>query len=153
LIDADTETENIIETFNVQIRQKGGSVTLKKSGEHFRINGNLDLFQIAIGNIVDNSIKYCTDTPVIAINLTSSDGVLSIEIDDNGPGIPREFQDRIFDKYFRVQSGEGYDNNGFGLGLYQVKNIISKMGGKIKVTNLKGKGLRLSIELPLATGK
>jgi two-component system phosphate regulon sensor histidine kinase PhoR len=153
LIDAATVSENIIETFNVQVNQKGGSISLTKTGNNFNIYGNMDLFHIAIGNIVDNAIKYCRKVPEILINLRSSENFLSIDIEDNGPGIPKEYQDLIFDKYYRIPTHDVQENNGFGLGLYQVKNIIVKMGGKIKVTNLKGKGLRLSIELPLAINK
>jgi len=152
-IDAATVAENIIDTFNVQVNQKGGSITLTKTGNNFNIYGNLDLFHIAMGNIVDNAIKYCRKVPEILIILRSSESFLFIDIEDNGPGIPKEYQDLIFDKYFRIPTGDVHDNNGFGLGLYQVKNIIVKMEGKIKVTNLKGKGLRLSIELPLAINK
>ena len=153
LIDATSVAENIIDTFKVQINQKGGSISLTKTGNNFNIYGNLDLFHIAMGNIIDNAIKYCRKVPEILFILRSSENLLFIDIEDNGPGIPKEYQNLIFDKYFRIPTGDVHDNNGFGLGLYQVKNIIVKMGGKIKVTNLKGKGLRLSIELPLVINK
>lgn len=153
LIDVAAVSENIIEAFSVQINQKGGSVSLKKSGDNFEVLGNLDLFHIALGNIVDNSIKYCTEAPEILISLKSSEGSLCIDIDDNGPGISKEYLEKIFEKYFRIQKGAVYNDNGFGIGLYQVKNIIEKMGGKIKASNLKNNGLRLSIDLPLAAGK
>ncbi len=153
LIDATSVAENIIDTFKVQVNQKGGSISLTKTGNSFNIYGNLDLFHIAMGNIIDNAIKYCLKEPEILIILRSSKNLLFIDIEDNGPGIPKEYQDLIFDKYFRIPTGDVHDNNGFGLGLYQVKNIIVKMGGKIKVTNLKGKGLRLSIELPQVINK
>ena len=153
IIDVEAVAENIIETFNVQVTQKGGLISLNKSGDDFRIAGNLDLFHIAMGNIVDNSIKYCTEAPEILISLRSSDSTLLIEIDDNGPGVSKEFLNRIFDKYFRIQTGDIFDDNGFGLGLYQVKSIIEKMGGRIKASNLKTRGLRLSIELPITVSK
>ncbi len=152
-IDVAAVAENIIETFDVQISQKGGSISLNKTGSNFNVSGNLDLFHIAMGNMVDNSIKYSSESPEIVITLKSTDNLLFIDIDDNGPGIPKEYHNRIFEKYFRVQDGKVYDNNGFGLGLYQVKNIIEKMGGKIKALNLKNTGFRLSIELPLVANK
>jgi two-component system phosphate regulon sensor histidine kinase PhoR len=152
-IDASLVIENIIETYSVQIKEKGGSFSFKKEGESFNVLGNLDLFHIAMGNIVDNAIKYCYTTPEIEILLTSKNKMIYIEIRDNGIGIARDQQLQVFEKYYRVPTGDIHDTNGFGLGLYHVKNIVTKMGGKIKVTSSKGKGSCFSIELPFSAGK
>mgnify|MGYP001472071526 CR=1 FL=1 len=149
-IDAATVAENIIETYRVQVEDKGGSVELKKNGEYFTVSGNLDLFHIALGNLIDNAIKYSTGSPRIRITLTRSQDQLLIEIEDNGPGISKEFRERVFEKYFRIPTGNVHNIDGFGLGLFQVKNIIGKMKGNIRLTNIKEGGLRVTVELPLA---
>jgi len=146
-IDVSVIIENIIETYSVQIRQKNGTFSFRKQGENFTVTGNLDMFQITIGNIIDNSIKYCTSAPEISI-LLASDNDISIEISDNGIGMAKDQLSLIFDKYYRIPTGNIHEINGFGLGLFHVKNIITKMGGKIKVTSIKGKGTTFSIELP-----
>lgn len=148
-IDAASVARDVAEAFRVQVEQQGGSIEVKKSGSHFRVIGNIDLFHIALGNLIDNAIKYSDKQPVILVNLNSSDSRLSIEINDNGPGIPREYRDKVFDKYFRVPSGNIHNIDGFGLGLYQVKGILAKMNGSIKVINKKEGGLKVVIELPI----
>jgi two-component system phosphate regulon sensor histidine kinase PhoR len=132
----------------VQVKEKGGSFNFKKEGDSFTVNGNPDLFHIALGNIVDNAIRYCTQIPEINISLNSRNNTITIEISDNGIGISKDQQTFIFEKYYRVPTGNIHDSDGFGLGLYHVKNIVTKMGGKIKVTSSKGKGSRFTLEFP-----
>jgi len=150
-IDVASVSEDIAEAFRVQVEQKGGSIEVTRSGNCFTVSGNIDLFHIAMGNLIDNAIKYSDKSPLILINLISSDTRLTVEIKDNGPGIPREYREKVFDKYFRVPSGNIHNIDGFGLGLFQVKGIITKMRGNIKVINQKEGGLRVIIELPYAT--
>jgi two-component system phosphate regulon sensor histidine kinase PhoR len=145
--------ENIIETYSVQIGEKEGFFSFRIEGDAFNVTGNLDLFHIALGNIVDNAIKYCTTKPEIDILLTSKNNMVLIDISDNGIGIPKDQQSQIFEKYYRVPTGNIHDNNGFGLGLYHVISIVTKMGGKIKVTGSKGKGSRFSLEFPSLANK
>jgi two-component system phosphate regulon sensor histidine kinase PhoR len=152
-IDVSQVIENIIETYSVQIKEKGGSFAFRKEGDLFIVKGNLDLFHIAIGNIVDNAIKYCTVIPEIGILLVSKNNSLVIEISDNGIGIAKDQQKLIFEKYYRVPTGNIHDNNGFGLGLYHVNNIVTKMGGEIKVRSSKGKGSCFSIEFQFSVNK
>jgi two-component system phosphate regulon sensor histidine kinase PhoR len=147
-IDVASVADDITEAFRVQVEQKGGSIEVARSGSCFTVSGYLDLFHIALGNLIDNAIKYSDKPPMILISLTSSDSRIRVEINDNGPGIPREYRDKIFDKYFRVPSGNIHNIDGFGLGLYQVRGIIAKMKGNIKVSNKKEGGLRVVIELP-----
>ncbi|MFZ2286831.1 MAG: HAMP domain-containing sensor histidine kinase [Bacteroidales bacterium] len=150
-IDIESVADDVAEAFRVQAEQKGGSIMVEKTGTRFIVSGNLDLFQIALGNLIDNAIKYSVKAPLIRINLSASDGRITVEISDNGPGIPREYRDKVFDKYFRVPSGNIHNIDGFGLGLYQVKGIISKMRGNIRITNRKEGGLRVFVELPPAS--
>jgi two-component system phosphate regulon sensor histidine kinase PhoR len=152
-IDVSQVIENVIETYSVQIKEKGGSFSFNKTGDNFNVNGNIDQFHIAMGNIVDNAIKYCTTAPEIKIMLTSKNDNIVVEISDNGIGIAKDQHEQIFEKYHRVTTGDIHDNNGFGLGLYHVKNIITKMGGKIRVSGSKGKGSIFSIEFPFLTKK
>ncbi|TAL80098.1 MAG: HAMP domain-containing histidine kinase [Bacteroidetes bacterium] len=152
-IDVSLVIENIIETYSVQIKEKGGSFTFRKEGDIFNVNGNLDMFHIAMGNIVDNAIKYCITGPEIIILLISKNDNLVIEVSDNGIGISKDQQSQIFEKYYRVPTGDIHDINGFGLGLYHAKNIVTKMGGKIRIMSTKGKGTIFSIEFPLSINK
>jgi two-component system phosphate regulon sensor histidine kinase PhoR len=139
---------NIIETYSVQLRSKNGKIEFQKPEPELLIKGNIDSFHIALGNLIDNAIKYNTGSPEIKIILKSPGNQIIIDISDKGIGIPREYHNQIFDKYFRVPTGDVHDSNGFGLGLYYVNEIICGMGGKIKVSGSQGKGTKFTIEIP-----
>jgi two-component system phosphate regulon sensor histidine kinase PhoR len=149
-IDTVEVAENVAETFRVQVEQKGGHLMIEKNGGPYFVTGNIDLFHIALVNLVDNAVKYSGRSPEIVIRLAATDQRLSIEVRDNGPGIPREYRDRVFEKYFRVPGGNPESAEGFGLGLYQVRGIISRMKGNIRIMNRKEGGLSVTIDLPLS---
>ena len=149
-IDVCLAIEYVIEAYSVQIMEKGGSFSFNKEGNNFIIKGNTDLFHIALGNIIDNAIKYCLSEPKVNISLISKDKSVIIEISDNGIGIAKDQRIQIFEKYYRVSTGDIHNNNGFGLGLFHVKNIITKMGGKIKVSGSMGSGTIFSLEFPVS---
>jgi two-component system phosphate regulon sensor histidine kinase PhoR len=153
IIDVSQVIENVVETFSVQLNEKGGSFSLQNEGGNFSIDGNIDLFHIAIGNIVDNAIRYCKSAPVINISLKSRNKKIIVDISDNGIGIEKNQQIQIFGKYYRVPTGDIHDTNGFGLGLYHVKNIVTKMKGKIKVRSSNDKGSTFSLEFPISERK
>ncbi len=151
-IDVSAAAEDIAETFRVQVEQKGGRISIEKDGRRFTVTGNTDLFFIALGNLVDNAVKYSGQPPEILVRLVSEDNRLVIVVEDNGPGIAREFRDKVFEKYFRVPAGNTHNVDGFGLGLYQVRGIIAGMKGSIRISNRKEGGLAVTIDLPLAPG-
>jgi two-component system phosphate regulon sensor histidine kinase PhoR len=139
---------NVIETYSVQLKARNGHIEFLKPETDLNVTGNIDSFHIVVGNLIDNAIKYNTGSPEISIILKHTDNHVIMEISDNGIGIPREYHSQIFDKYFRVPTGDVHDSNGFGLGLYYVNDIISGMGGRIKVSGSSGKGTRFTLEIP-----
>lgn len=109
----------------------------------------------ALGNIVNNSVKYCPPGSQIHIQaqkMPSKDGVslVQIAIEDTGNGIPEQYQQRIFERFFRADKGRSRETGGTGLGLSIVHHIIQLHGGKIKACNRQdGKpGARFEMELP-----
>ena len=90
-----------------------------------------------------------TNTPEITIKTQSDKRWFTLEIVDNGIGIKREDLKMIFDKFFRVPTGNRHDVKGFGLGLYYVKLIIEEHGGQIYVKSTAGKGTTFTVRLPL----
>ena len=102
-------------------------------------------FTNLIKNLVDNAIKYSRECPCVTINTKNNDKGIGIEIKDNGIGISREHQKKIFRKFYRVPTGNLHDVKGFGLGLNYVRNIARKHGGSITLESEPGKGTTFSL--------
>jgi two-component system phosphate regulon sensor histidine kinase PhoR len=149
IFDALAVAEETVKSFTLQAVEKGGSVSFKHEGEYFFIKGDPDQFRIVIGNIVDNSLQYCTGEPWVLVSLKSQGRFLIIEIEDNGPGIAPEYHSQVFDRYFRVPSGDVHKTDGFGLGLYHARQITGLMDGRIRIADRKEHGLKVSLEFPL----
>ncbi|SFD33706.1 His Kinase A (phospho-acceptor) domain-containing protein [Chitinophaga sp. CF118] len=103
----------------------------------------------ALSNLVDNAIKYSGEHPVVNIRCSIENGNLTIRVKDNGIGIPKMYQENIFDAFFRVPTGNLHKVKGFGLGLSYVKKIIMLHGGTITVTSEPEKGSEFIIHIPL----
>jgi len=101
-----------------------------------------------INNLVSNAIKYSENTPEIIILSKNENGHYIFSIEDKGIGIKKEDQKHIFDKFYRVSTGDIHNVKGFGLGLYYVKTIIEAHGGEINVNSEYGKGTRFDVILP-----
>lgn len=101
-----------------------------------------------IGNLIDNAIKYSGDSVDISLSASLDGRWVAISVEDNGIGIPQSSIGHIFDKFYRVPTGERHDVKGFGLGLYYVKLIVGKHGGTISVRSRVGKGTTFTIKLP-----
>jgi two-component system phosphate regulon sensor histidine kinase PhoR len=99
-------------------------------------------------NLLDNAIKYCKIIPEIKIRTRDHHKGVLVEIIDNGIGISPENQKRIFQKFYRVPTGNVHDVKGFGLGLSYAKTIVEAHGGEISVASALGKGCAFSIYIP-----
>ena len=106
-------------------------------------------FSNILHNLLDNAQKYSSASPLVIIRTKIKGNHFYIEIEDNGIGISSEAQKHIFDKFYRVPTGNLHNVKGFGLGLYYVKYMIEKHGGKISVKSELGKGTIFRLELPM----
>ena len=111
------------------------------------INGNPTALGILIRNLVDNAIRYCNENGRVIVRLSKQNNEAVLEIADNGPGIPPEYQARVFERFFRVL---GNKSTGSGLGLSIVQQICELHGGRATLdTPKEGTGLIVTVFLPL----
>ena len=106
-------------------------------------------FTNVIFNLIDNASKYCIDNPNISISTENTSSHFIFSIRDKGIGMKREHIQMIFDKFYRVPTGNVHDVKGFGLGLFYVKLVIEAHKGKIDVKSAIGQGSTFTITLPL----
>lgn len=104
----------------------------------------------AINNLIDNAIKYSGEQVQLYIQTSLENGILKIKVKDHGIGIPKVYQGSIFDKFFRVPTGDLHNVKGFGLGLSYVQKIVEMHGGTIHVQSEPDKGSEFTIIIPSA---
>ena len=117
--------------------------------EDFYINGSSVIIESLLNNLIDNAQKYAqnpnsTETSIITLRIKEENKKIIMNILDNGPGIPKKFLNKIYDRFFRLDT----QKQGTGLGLSIVKQIVELHNGSIKLTNIKPHGLNVSITLP-----
>lgn len=150
-IDLNELIDNAARSFSLRVEHTGGKI-MQDIGA---IDSNIYVDEIhlnnAIFNLMDNAIKYCKpDKPLNIIMKTWNVGdTICLSIEDNGMGIKRENLKKIFDKFYRVHTGNVHDVKGFGLGLAYVKKIIDLHQGEIKVESEYGRGTKFTITLPV----
>ena len=114
-----------------------------------RVYGDRDLLMTAFRNLIDNAIRYSAEGTRIGIGVKVRDGVVAVTVTDQGPGINPEEQDRIFERFYRVDSARSRHTGGTGLGLSIVKHVITNHGGEISVWSQAGQGSTFTVRLPL----
>lgn len=121
--------------------------------EEYNLNGakaDIDIlyFTTMINNLLNNAVKYSKNTPEVQLEAQTEDDDIIIKVKDKGIGISRSDQKNIFDKFYRVSTGNIHQSKGLGLGLYYVKKIAEAHGGSVGVSSKKGKGSVFIVSIP-----
>ena len=150
--DANASIDSVVNTFKLKVERYGGSITAALDAEDPIINVDHMHFTNVIFNLLDNAIKYRREEEPLQLSVATrnpDEDNLEITVADNGVGIRREDLKRVFEKFYRVSTGNRHDVKGFGLGLAYVQKMITLFGGNIAVESELGKGSKFIITLPL----
>jgi two-component system phosphate regulon sensor histidine kinase PhoR len=140
--------QNVVNNFELRVKNKNGTLKSELNADDAAIKGDEVHLTNVIFNLLDNAVKYSRENPEIMVSTESKNEHVTISVRDNGIGISREHHAQIFDRFYRVPTGNVHDVKGFGLGLSYVKKIVDLHNGKIKVDSAVNKGTKFSILLP-----
>ena len=133
------------------IENSNGKIITEKDALNYKVIGNETHLINVFVNILDNAIKYNENSPEITVKTKNINNKILVEIIDNGIGMSKAVQSKIFDKFYRKQTGDLHDVKGHGLGLAYVKKIINFHNGNISVDSVINQGSTFTIQLNTIT--
>ncbi|MFL5752251.1 MAG: sensor histidine kinase [Bacteroidia bacterium] len=139
-----------LKSISIQIENKQGNLKLSLDARQSVVMGDKTHLTNTMCNLIDNAIKYSGEKPDLIIQTLNADDKLIVVVSDKGIGIEKEHQKKVFDKFFRVPTGDVHDVKGFGLGLAYIKKIVELHNGTIELESEKRKGTTFTITLPNA---
>jgi two-component system, OmpR family, phosphate regulon sensor histidine kinase PhoR len=145
-VDCKAVAEEVLATF----RMIGSDATfaLTSKGDNFNVRGSRDLITGMLTNLLENALKYSPVNPAIELTLEATSNTLKIALKDNGIGVAPEYREKIFEKFFRVPTGNIHDVKGFGLGLSYVASVVKMHHGTISVKSNDTSGTTFIISIP-----
>ena len=147
--DARVLAEGVVETARLQLPE-GVSVDIRAPKQLPAVVADPQHLRQVLTNLVDNAIKYSPDGGPVRLSLRRQDGYVRFAVQDEGLGIPRAEQERIFEKFYRLDPEMTRGVGGTGLGLYICRALVQQLHGRIWVTSQEGKGSTFFVELPVA---
>ncbi len=138
----------VMESMKPQFEKYQAATSLQMTGYNFLIEADRKHISSVVYNLLDNALKYSSQQPKIDVLLNSTDEFIELQVADNGIGIPKEYNRKIFEQFFRVPNGDKHNVKGYGLGLSYVNFIVLSHGGTIEVNSSEGKGSVFVIKLP-----
>lgn len=140
--------KGVVKNMAMQFHKQGAKVELDLEAS----NPNLECDRIHLTNVmfnlIDNAMKYAGEDPHIVIRTRQSEAGLSLAVQDNGMGIAKEHLGKVFERLYRVPTGNVHNVKGFGLGLSYVKNVIERHEGSVQIESTPGEGTTLTLNLP-----
>lgn len=141
---------DVVDSMQLQLEKAEGEFHIDLKANADKVQGDELHLSNVIFNLIDNAIKYSTERPQITIKSYNSKNNIVISVADKGIGMSKEHQDKIFEQFYRIPTGNIHNVKGFGLGLNYVNNIVKLLNGKISVKSEKDKGTQFEVILPLA---
>ena len=138
--DLDVLVKRVLNDMALLFEKRNATVNCESEGSDFQINCNGHQLYQMVENLLDNALKYSPENPQIKIHLKGLQDYILFSVSDNGIGIEKAYQHKIFEKFFRVPTGDVHNIKGYGLGLSYVFNLVKALGGEISIDSEPGKG-------------
>jgi signal transduction histidine kinase len=138
----------VVMGFGHALSAKQQNLTVAHTTDDFIIRGDRDKLEQVFVNLIDNAIKYTKQGGRIEIRLAEAEGLVTVTVEDNGIGIPKDDVERVFERFYRVDKARSREVGGTGLGLSIAKHIVLAHNGNIGVESEVGKGTRIVVKLP-----
>jgi two-component system, OmpR family, phosphate regulon sensor histidine kinase PhoR len=149
VLDVHRVIEELIENVRIQVESRGGRINVHLNAEIARVKGDETHLGNCVLNLLDNANKYSPEEPNITLRTENRDGNLIISVADRGMGMTRETLKHIFEKFYRMPTGNLHNVKGFGLGLSYVKTMAEAHQGTVSADSTIGKGSTFTLTLPL----
>lgn len=146
-VDLNEVVAEAVDRSRLAAEAKGISVVVGGSSQH-KVFGDPDLLVNAFRNLIDNAIRYSPANTKVGIGIRDKDGLVSVSVADQGEGLKPEDQDRVFERFYRVDAARSRQTGGTGLGLSIVKHVVENHGGEVTVWSQPGKGSTFTVRLP-----
>jgi two-component system phosphate regulon sensor histidine kinase PhoR len=140
--------DEVTSSMRLQFEKCHAVLNIESEGYDFNMKADKLHITSVIFNLLDNALKYSKANPSIQIKLNSVPQQLRVSVIDNGIGIPAAYKDKIFDKFFRVPTGDKHNVKGYGLGLSYAAYVLKRQGGSISVESKEGIGSSFTIIIP-----
>ncbi len=148
-VDLKGVVDEVTSSMRLQIEKHHATVSMSTEGDMHLQGDRLHLLSVVF-NLLDNALKYGNGNTAIKFELKGKENEIELSVSDNGIGIPPEYKDKVFEKFFRVPLGNTHNTKGYGLGLSYVSHVIKRHKGKIEVESQPGLGSKFIITLPKA---
>ncbi|HEY0898761.1 MAG TPA: HAMP domain-containing sensor histidine kinase, partial [Sphingobacteriaceae bacterium] len=139
----------VLDSMSLQLQKKGTKLNMELNAAQTMVYGDELHLSNVIFNLIDNANKYSKENPEITISTENQGTNVLIRVIDNGIGMNRDQQSKIFDQFYRIPTGNLHDVKGFGLGLSYVNNIVKRLNGTIRVKSEKDKGSEFEMTFPV----
>ncbi len=129
----------------LEVNAMAKNITLQMQGDNCIVNGNKSLLDELVYNLIDNAIRYNKNNGSVIVSTEKHDNNVCLTVKDTGIGIPEKYQDRVFERFFRVDKSRSKETGGTGLGLAIVKHIVEVHNADIKIKSAENIGTQISI--------
>src|SRR5258708_4345123 len=147
-VDLEKIANRVIDSMRLVLEKRQAKINFLREGTVFDVNGNEDHLTNVVYNLLDNALKYSQEVPLIEVALKSFEDKIILSVQDHGLGLAPEHQKRIFEKFYRVPTGDVTNTKGYGLGLSYVQNVVRLHQGAVTVESTMGEGSTFIITLP-----